>query len=100
MYKRFSPPSLPVPRFPGCFLDLFSSPEVAFRGLAEHKKIPFCAKARTSFVLLYSKFCIDIMGFIRRQIREKFEENKPKALQTDIRMISGCEDAVSTQGIF
>jgi hypothetical protein len=40
------------------------------------------------------------MGFIRRQIREKFEENKPKALQTDIRMISGCEDAVSTLDIF
>jgi hypothetical protein len=47
------------------------------------------------FVDILFRF-VFIMGFIRRQIREKFEVNKPKALQTDIRMISGCEDAVST----
>lgn len=34
------------------------------------------------------------MGFLRRKIRERFEARKPKPLQADIRMLSGCEDQV------
>lgn len=32
------------------------------------------------------------MGFLNDRQRQEFEENKPKALQADIWMISGCED--------
>jgi hypothetical protein len=30
---------------------------------------------------------------LRRQIRDRFEEQKPAALKADVRMISGCEDS-------
>ena len=32
------------------------------------------------------------MGFLNERQRQEFEENKPRALQADIWMISGCED--------
>ena len=33
------------------------------------------------------------MRFLSRQIQTRFEEEKPKELRADIRMISGCEDS-------
>jgi hypothetical protein len=33
------------------------------------------------------------MGPLRRQLRKRFEEQKPAALAADVRMISGCEDS-------
>jgi hypothetical protein len=32
------------------------------------------------------------MGFLGSNLRERFEENKPRGLTGDIRMISGCDD--------
>lgn len=32
------------------------------------------------------------MGFLARQLQERFDAEKPPALQADIRMISGCDD--------
>ena len=32
------------------------------------------------------------MGFLLKAMKERFEAKKPKALQADIRMISGCDD--------
>lgn len=30
---------------------------------------------------------------MRRALRKRFEEQKPRSLQADVRMISGCEDS-------
>jgi len=39
------------------------------------------------------------MGFLRRKLRDQFEEKKPPALQADVRMISGCEDAQTSADV-
>ena len=39
------------------------------------------------------------MGFLMRQVREQFEEDKPESLKADIRMISGCEDAQTSADV-
>jgi hypothetical protein len=39
------------------------------------------------------------MGFLRRKLRERFEEKKPRGLTADIRMISGCEDAQTSADV-
>jgi hypothetical protein len=39
------------------------------------------------------------MGFVKRAMRDTFEEKKPEALKADIRMISGCEDAQTSADV-
>jgi hypothetical protein len=40
------------------------------------------------------------MGFLRRKLRERFEEKKPAALKAaDIMMISGCEDVQTSADV-
>ncbi len=39
------------------------------------------------------------MGFLGHALRERFERDKPDALQADIRMISGCEDSQTSADV-
>lgn len=39
------------------------------------------------------------MGFLRRAMREAFEEQKPPELNADIRMISGCQDSQTSADV-
>ena len=37
--------------------------------------------------------------FLHHLKKKRFEENKPKALKADIRMISGCEDSQTSADV-
>ena len=53
-----------------------------------------------SFWISFVDQSIATMGrFLDNLMKKRFEENKPRALQADIRMISGCEDSQTSADV-